>query len=126
MREQLHWRREERFSVVTDDRYDPWGDVWLRPGDTVVGVVPDGITDSRHLQVAPPGTRFLGGKVYVVPEKTPSGRPAKIIVMYDRVKLPRQEELPACFVVEAGADELNDTAAKTSNRAAGYSVDYWP
>jgi serine/threonine protein kinase len=126
MHEQLHWGRVERFSVVIDDRYDPRGDVWLRPGDTVVGVVPNGVGDPNQLQKAPPGTRFLGGKVYVVPEKTPSDSPAKIIVMYDRVKLPQQEDLPACFVVEVGAGELNDTAAKTPNRTSGKSVDWWP
>jgi eukaryotic-like serine/threonine-protein kinase len=125
MREQLHWGESERFSLVTDDRYDPWGEVWLRPGDTVVGVVPQGIT-GRQLEVAPPGTQFLGGKFYVSPEKTASGKPGSVIVKYERVKLPNREELPACFIVEMSADELKDGAAKTPNLTGGFSVDYWP
>jgi eukaryotic-like serine/threonine-protein kinase len=125
MRAQLGWGESERFSVVMDDRYDPLGDVWLRPGDTIVGVVPEATT-SRQRTVAPPGTRFLGGKVYVVPEKTASGKPGSVIVKYERVKLPNREELPACFIVETTADELKDGAAKTGNRTSGKSVDYWP
>ncbi len=124
-RKQLHWRESQRFSLVIDDRYDPEGDVWLRVGDTVVGVVPEGV-DPLQVPLAPPGTRFLGGKVYVSPEKTASGRPGSIIVKYERVKLPRQEELPVCFIVETSADELKDGAAKTSNGSSGKSVDYWP
>jgi serine/threonine-protein kinase len=125
MREQLRWHESEWFIVVMDDRYDPEGEVWLRPGDTVVGVVPEGMT-GRHREVAPPGTRFLGGKVYVSPEKTESGKPGSVIVKYERVKLPNREELPACFIVEKSADELKDGAAKARNRATGFSVDYWP
>ena len=124
-RKQLSWRESQQFSVVIDDRYDPWRNVWLRPGDTVVGVVPEGVTPSQA-PVAPPGTRFFGGKVYVSPEKTADGSPGFIIVKYDRVKLPKQDELPACFIVEVEADELKDGAAKTSNRSAGRPVDYWP
>jgi serine/threonine-protein kinase len=126
MREQLHWRESERFSIVMDDRYDTWGEVWLRAGDTVVGVVPSGVRDPRQREVAPPGTQFLGGKVYVSPEKTESGKPGSVIVKYERVKLPNREELPACSIVETSADELKDGAAKTRNRAGGFSVDYWP
>jgi serine/threonine-protein kinase len=125
MREQLRWGESERFTVLMDDRYDPWGEVWLRPGDTVVGIVPEGAT-GRQREVAPSGTRFLGGKVYVVPEKTAGGKPGSVIVKYDRVKLPRQDELPACFIVETTAEELKDGAAKTANRTGGKSVDYWP
>ncbi len=126
MRKELRWHHEERISLVVDDRHKPEGSVWFRPGDSVVGVVPKGVTMPRQLEVAPPGTRFLGGKVYVVPEKTETGRPAQIIVKYDRVKLPGQEELPVCFVVEVGAEELKDGAARTLNRLAGYSVEWWP
>jgi serine/threonine-protein kinase len=97
----------------------------LRPGDTVVGVVPEGVI-SAQAKVAPPGTRFLGGKVYVEPQKTESGRPGRVFVKYERVKLPKQDELPACFIVETTAEELKDGAAKTSNSTAGRPVDYWP
>jgi serine/threonine-protein kinase len=119
----LHWNDGDSFSVVIDDRHDQWGDVWLRPGDTVVGVVPENM---RRQQAAPPGTRFLGGKVYVVPEKTADGKPGRIVVKYERVKLPKQDELPVCFVVDTHADELKDGAARTSNRDAGLAVDRWP
>jgi serine/threonine-protein kinase len=61
-----------------------------------------------------------------VPEKTGSGSPARVFVTYDRVKLPPQEELPICFIVELTADELKDGAAKIPNRDNGKSVDYWP
>jgi serine/threonine protein kinase len=125
MREQLGWHGFERFSLVVDDRHDQWGEVWLRPGDTIVGVVPKGVIP-RQKEVAPPGTRFLGGKVYVSPEKTASGKPGSVIVKYERVKLPNREELPVCFIVEVSADELKDGAAKMSNDSIGESVDYWP
>lgn len=121
----LRWRDRERFGLVLDDRYDQWGDVWLRSGDTVVGIVPEG-AHRRQREVAPPGTMFFGGKVYVVPGKTESGKPAQIIVKYDRVKLPGQEELPVCFIVEAEADELSDVAAKRGNLFSGEPVNFWP
>jgi serine/threonine-protein kinase len=109
---------------VVDDRYDPEADVWLRAGDTVVGVVPEGVTPSQA-KVAPPGTRFLGGKVYVWPEKTASGRPGRVVVKYERVKLPRHDEVPVCFVVDVEAPELKDGTAKTANGTAGFVRDYW-
>jgi serine/threonine-protein kinase len=126
MHEQLRWGESERFSVVLDDRYDRWGDVWLRAGDTVVGVVPPGISPGRQHELAPPGTQFLGGKVYVSPEKTPDGDPGKVIVKYERVKLPNREELPVCFIVEVHADELKGWSARTPNWTKGASVPWWP
>ncbi|KFE69183.1 serine/threonine protein kinase [Hyalangium minutum] len=124
-RKQLGWRESEQFFLMMDDRYGEDDDVWHRVGDTVVGVVPKGVT-GRQREVAPPGTRFFGGKVYVVPEKTLTGKPGSIIVKYDRVKLPQQEELPACFIVEMSSEELKDGAARTGNSTAGRPVDYWP
>jgi serine/threonine-protein kinase len=123
--EELHWRGQERFSIVLDDRHDTYADIWLRPGDTIVGVVPKGIDPTTpQMKLAPPGTQFLGGKVYVWPEKTASGRPGRVVVKYERVKLPRQDEVPVCFVVDVGAPELKDGAARTSNDNAGFSEPY--
>ncbi|KFE72229.1 serine/threonine protein kinase [Hyalangium minutum] len=122
--EELHWTGREQFSLVLDDRHDEDADIWLRPGDTVVGIVPKGVTPSQA-KLAPPGTQFLGGKVYVWPEKTASGRPGRVVVKYERVKLPRQDEVPVCFVVDVGALELKDGNAKTANGTAGFIERYW-
>ncbi|HEX8698852.1 MAG TPA: serine/threonine-protein kinase [Myxococcaceae bacterium] len=123
-RKQLRWGESERFIVTVDDRHEYDTDIWLSAGDTVVGVVPEGVTP--QLEKAPPGTRFFGGKVYVVPEKTQLGEPGRVFVKYERVKLPRQEELPVCFIIETGAEELKDGAAKLPNEQMGKAVDYWP
>ena len=61
-----------------------------------------------------------------MPEKTADGKPGRIVVRYERVKLPRQDEQPACVVVDTYADELKDGAGRTSNRDAGIAVDRWP
>jgi predicted Ser/Thr protein kinase len=122
MRE-LHWNDGDQLSLVIDDRHDQWGHVWLRPGDTVVGIVPE---NARNQKAAPPGTRFLGGKVYVVPEKTADGDPGRIVVRYERAKLPQKDEVPVCVVVDTQAFELKDGAARTSNRDAGTAVNRWP
>jgi serine/threonine-protein kinase len=119
----LQWDDGDRLRLQIDDRHGTDANVWLRPGDTVVGVVPQ---DVRGQQVAPPGTRFLAGKVYVLPEKTASGHPARIVVKYERAKLPKQEEVPVCVVVDTTADELKDSAGRTTNRDVGIAVDYWP
>jgi len=127
MREELGWNVDgERFSILIDDRHDGFADVWLSVGADVVGVVPKGVTDRRNLQVAPPGTRFLGGKVYIIPEKQRDGSPGRVVVKYDRVKVPGKDELPVCFVVEGRAEAVKDTAAKTINGTAGRPVSEWP
>ncbi|KFE72525.1 serine/threonine protein kinase [Hyalangium minutum] len=124
-RKQLRWGESQHFKVVADDRYARLEDVWLRAGDTVVGVVPDAILPEQR-EVAPPGTRFFGGKVYVVPGETKTGKPGQVFVRYDRVKLPRQDELPVCFIIDLGADEVKDGAARIFNSTTGSPVDYWP
>ncbi|WP_224364438.1 serine/threonine protein kinase [Hyalangium versicolor] len=124
-RKRLRWGESQRFSVVLDDRYGDWGDHWYRAGDTVVGVVPDGLDPTQAKKISS-GTRFLGGKVYISPEKRESGRPGRIFVKYERVKLPQQDELPVCFIVATEADELKDGAARAPNEAVGYVVDWWP
>ncbi|MDY7230620.1 serine/threonine protein kinase [Hyalangium rubrum] len=122
MRE-LRWNDSDRFSLQIDDRHGTDDNIWLRPGDTVVGVVPQ---DVRGQQVAPPGTQFLGGKVYVWPDKTNSGMAGRVVVKFERAKLPRQEEVPVCVVVDTHADELKDGAGRTWNRDVGLAVDFWP
>jgi serine/threonine-protein kinase len=127
MREELRWDRgRERFSVLIDDRHVGHERVWFSAGSDVVGVVPKGVTDPRQLQVAPPGTRFLGGKVYLIPERTPLGSPGRVIVKYDRVKVPGKDELPVCFVVDTSAEALKDTAARAINGTSGKPVTEWP
>ena len=127
MREELGWNiGGDRFSVLIDDRHDGFAWLWFSAGADVVGVVPKGVTNPRTLQVAPPGTRFLGGKVYIIPEKQRDGTPGRVVVKYDRVKVPGKDELPVCFVVEQHAEAVKDTAAKTGNGTAGRPVSEWP
>ena len=126
MREELRWRGSEPFAVRIDDRHGLHERVWFSAGSEVVGVVPEGVDEPRHREVAPPGTRFLGGKVYLIPERTPGGSPGRVIVKYDRVKIPGKDELPVCFVVDTQALELKDTAGRTINSASGTPVSAWP
>jgi len=126
MTEELRWRINERFSVDIDDRHSQSARLWFSAGSEVVGVVPKGIPRGRQREVAPPGTRFLGGKVYLIPARTRDGEPGRVVVKYDRVKVPGKDELPVCFVVDAPTYELKDTAGKTANGSSGYPVDRWP
>jgi serine/threonine protein kinase len=122
-RELLGWGESERFSFIPDDRHFGESYTWLRPGDTVVGTVPEGTLPGAKI---PPGTRFLGGKVYVSPKPFVEGAAGTVIIKYERVMLPNREELPVCFIVETNADELKDGAAKIINDTPGKPVDYWP
>ena len=126
MTDVLHWRLNERFSVTLDDRHAADARLWFSAGSEVVGVVPKSIAPGRQREVAPPGTQFLGGKVYLIPERTPAGAPGRLVVKYDRVKVPGKDELPVCFVVDVGVEALKDTAGKTFNASAGYPVSEWP
>jgi serine/threonine protein kinase len=127
MEAELGWNVDgERFVLDIDDRQGSDEIPWFAAGADVVGVVPKGTTNPRQLQVAPPGTRFLGGKVYIIPGKTREGDPARVVVKYDRVKVPGKDELPVCFVVDTPANALKDTAVKMPNWAAGKPVSEWP
>ena len=127
MSEELGWNVDgERLQLLIDDRKGREEDPWFPAGADVVGVVPKGVGDPRQLAVAPPGTRFLGGKVYVIPEKTREGRPGRVVVRYDRVKVPGKDELPVCFVVDVPAEAVKDTAVKTGNWTTGIPVSEWP
>ncbi|MCP3145007.1 serine/threonine protein kinase [Pyxidicoccus xibeiensis] len=126
MTDVLRWRINEQFQVNIDDRHASDARLWFTAGSEVVGVVPKGIAPGRQWEVAPPGTRFLGGKVYLIPERTPAGAPGRVVVKYDRVKVPGKDELPVCFVVDVPVEALKDTAGKTFNGSAGYPVSEWP
>ncbi len=135
MVKELHWMRQElgefvsvsRFEVTMDDRWKDRAEVWFHPGDTVIGIVPKSIPYKEQMQLAPPGTRFYGGKVYVSTKEDPEGRGAvgRVYVKYDRVKLPGQDEVPICFIAETAALQVKDGAAQVTNRAEGEPVNSW-
>ncbi|NPD27187.1 serine/threonine protein kinase [Corallococcus exiguus] len=125
MREQLHWKGADIFSLQLDERQAAWGFVWFTAGAEVVGVVPKGITSPRQLSVAPVGTRFYG-KAYYLSDKMGRADGETLVIRYDRVKLPGQDEYPICFVVETTAEEFKDGRVKASNRGGGFVVDRWP
>ncbi|MCP3103843.1 protein kinase [Myxococcus sp. K15C18031901] len=125
MREDLHWKINEGFDLTLDSRHDPIGRVWFTAGAEVVGIVPQGVTDSRQRAVAPPGTRFYG-KAYYLSDKMGRAEGPALVVRYDRVKLPGQDERPVCFVVEMTAYKYEDGRVQASNLGGGYVVDRWP
>ncbi|MFP2961527.1 serine/threonine protein kinase [Myxococcus sp. 1LA] len=124
MREQLHWNYADVFTIVMDDRL-PADTVWFTAGAEVVGVVPKGITGKRQTAVAPAGTRFYG-KAYYLSDKMGRADGPALVVRYDRVKLPGQDEYPICVVVEATVYGFKDGKVKAYNRAGGYVVSRWP
>ncbi|MDC0707257.1 serine/threonine-protein kinase [Stigmatella sp. ncwal1] len=121
---ELHWEHLDRFYLVLDDRHDREGKTWFTPGSEVVGVVPKmkGL-DRRQLEVAPPGTRFYGKAYYL--KKGFDGDPS-LLVRYDRVKLPGQDEQPICFVVEGRSYGFKDGRVQASNSNVGTVVERWP
>jgi eukaryotic-like serine/threonine-protein kinase len=125
MREQLHWRDGDSFILQLDDRQSGWDEVWFTAGAEVVGVVPKGVNDDRQAAVAPRGTRFYG-KAYYLSDKMGRVDGPALVVRYDRVKLPGQEEQPICFVVENEAVAFKDGRVKGVNRGSGYVVHRWP
>ncbi|KFE62874.1 hypothetical protein [Hyalangium minutum] len=130
MEKELGWRMGETFSLKLDDRGPNKGVHAYRPGP-VVGVVTNRVVNNENqMRKAPPSTRFFG-KVYVVPGKTPSGKPGEIIAVYDRVKLPNREELPVCFVsggdgTFAPIEEFKGDTALAPSVTTGMVVDRWP
>ncbi|ADO68685.1 serine/threonine protein kinase [Stigmatella aurantiaca] len=123
---ELHWRRFDRFVLTLDDRHDRNGKTWFTPGSEVVGVVPkaEGL-DRRQYEVAPPGTRFYG-KAYYLSDKMGRADGPALVVRYDRVKLPGQDERPICFVVESRSYGFKDGRVQASNENEGRVVDRWP
>ncbi|NPD22153.1 serine/threonine protein kinase [Corallococcus exiguus] len=124
MRENLHWTDGDKFTLVLDDRHGR-EDVWFSAGEEVVGIVPKGTGARRQLEVAPVGTRFYG-KAYYLSDKMGRADGPALVVRYDRVKLPGQDEQPVCFVVEATAKAFKDGKVKAFNWDGGTVVDRWP
>ncbi|NOK32795.1 serine/threonine protein kinase [Corallococcus exercitus] len=125
MREQLHWKEGDSFSLQLDDRQASFDNVWFTAGAEVVGVVPKGVSDDRQDAVAPRGTRFYG-KAYYLSDKMGRADGPALVIRYDRVKLPGQEEYPICFVHEGTVVAFKDGRVKASNRGSGTVVDRWP
>ncbi len=124
MREDLRWEINEPFSLTLDSRQGPYDQVWFTAGADVVGVVPKGV-EPRQRAVAPPGTRFYG-KAYFLSDRMGRSEGPALVIRYDRVKLPGQDERPVCFVVESPAKGYEDGRVKSFNSGGGYVVDRWP
>ncbi|CAM4218983.1 hypothetical protein COEX109129_13955 [Corallococcus exiguus] len=125
MREQLHWGGSEVLSLKLDDRQSEWDEVWFTAGAEVVGVVPKGISSDRQKAVAPPGTRFYG-KAYYLSDKMGRADGPALVIRYDRVKLPGQDDYPVCVVHEGTVLAFKDGRVKALNRGVGFPVDRWP
>ncbi|MDC0711848.1 serine/threonine-protein kinase [Stigmatella sp. ncwal1] len=126
MEDDLHWKDDDGFLLVLDDRHDGEETIWFTPGSDVVGVVPKvkGLP-RRQLEVAPPGTRFYG-KAYYLSDKMGRADGPALVIRYDRVKLPGQDERPVCFVVETPSYGFKDGRVQAANESAGDVVDRWP
>ncbi|RKH37970.1 serine/threonine protein kinase [Corallococcus sp. AB050B] len=125
MRENLHWTDGDSFLLILDDRFGRTDDVWFTAGGDVVGVVPKGVDVRRQKAVAPAGTRFYG-KAYYLSDKMGRADGPALVIRYDRVKLPGQDEQPICFVVQSKAQTFKDGKVKAYNWNAGEVVDRWP
>ncbi len=124
MREDLRWKINESFRLTLDNRSGPFDDVWFTAGADVMGIVPKGV-DSRQRAVAPPGTRFYG-KAYFLSDRMGRSEGPALVIRYDRVRLPGQDERPVCFVVESPAKSYEDGRVRAINTGGGYVVDRWP
>ncbi|NMO17482.1 serine/threonine protein kinase [Pyxidicoccus fallax] len=118
MRKELGWTAGDRFSLSLDDRHKQDEVLWFSAGAEVVGVVPEGYGESNGPK-APAGTRFYGGKVYLIPEKNERKHYPAVVVKYERVKVPGKDEVPVCFVVETNAREVKGTAGRARNGTNG-------
>ncbi|GHG63119.1 serine/threonine-protein kinase [Comamonas sp. JC664] len=124
MREQLHWKEGDMFSLHLDDRQEQFANVWFTAGAEVVGVAPK-VNNRRQREVVPAGTRFYGKAYYLSDRMGRADGPA-LVIRYDRVKLPGQEEYPICFVHEGTVEAFKDGRVQASNRGLGTVVDRWP
>jgi hypothetical protein len=132
MLEQQGWHVGYRFSLGLDDRFDRDSDeVIFRPGAEVVGLVPQTGLDREQLTKGPPpGTRFWG-RVYVDPQDETAklrNEPAALLVKYERMKLPGQEEVPVCIIAfSAKAYRVDkDGATKATNSGEAQVVTRYP
>ncbi|RJS14603.1 serine/threonine protein kinase [Corallococcus sp. H22C18031201] len=124
MREDLHWPEGENFVLTLDATHDPDSDVWFVAGGDVVGIVPKGVPAPQRA-LAPPGTRFFG-KAYFLSDKMGRSEGPALVIRYDRVKLPGQDERPVCFVAERPAKEYTDGRVRARNVGSGDVVSRWP
>ncbi|SET36502.1 serine/threonine protein kinase [Stigmatella erecta] len=124
MEDHLHWETGDRFFLVLDDRHAKSSKVWFTAGAEVVGVVPKDNHDRRQRELAPVGTRFYG-KAYYLKKGRFDGEP-EMVVRYDRVKLPGQDEQPICFVVQVRSFGFKEGRVQANNYNAGGVVDRWP
>lgn len=124
MREDLRWTVNQSFVLTLDARHATDDDVWFTAGADVVGVVPKGIPSGQRA-FAPPGTRFYG-KAYFLSDRMGRSEGPALVIRYDRVKLPGQDERPVCFVVENPSKGYSDGRVKANNFGGGYVVDRWP
>ena len=125
MREQLHWKEGDDSPFSSTTARPRCDNVWFTAGAEVVGVVPKGIQDARQLAVAPVGTRFYG-KAYYLSDKMGRADGPALVIRYDRVKLPGQEEYPICFVVRGDCRGVQGRPGEGIQRGSGYVVDRWP
>lgn len=125
MAEQLGWSPGEIFVLALDDRWDWRAEPVLRPGE-VVGRVPENIPWAQR-QKTPPGTQFWG-QLYVDSESGHGNEPAEVIVKYERVKLPGQEERPVCLVARSFRVYAleKDGSVKASNSGGATVRDVYP
>ncbi len=126
MRKNLRWTDGDGFSVVLDARHTEVEYVWFTPGEELESVVPERAgRDDRQRQVAPPGTRFYG-RAYYLSEPLGDQVAPVLIVRYDRVKLPGQEEQPVCFVAVGSVKEFKDGKVESFNSGRGSVRHRWP
>ncbi|XXF74900.1 protein kinase [Myxococcaceae bacterium GXIMD 01537] len=115
MSKDLHWSGRRSFTVRLDERNPSYNDMWFTPGAEIVSVTPEGFPDPEQNAMAPAGTRFFG-RVYYLPETLGREEGPALIVKYDRVKLPGQEEQPICAVAN------NDIATFEGGRVLARNV----
>ncbi|CAM4358592.1 hypothetical protein MYXA107069_06965 [Myxococcus xanthus] len=124
MQEDLRWKVNQSFALTLDARHETDAYVWFTAGAEVMGVVPKGVPSAQRA-VAPPGTRFYG-KAYFLSDRMGRSEGPALVIRYDRVKLPGQDERPVCFVVESPSKGYEDGRVKAYNLGGGYVVDRWP
>jgi eukaryotic-like serine/threonine-protein kinase len=125
MKDHLHWETGDKFALQLDDRHERLRNAWFTAGAEVVGIVVQDNHDRRQRELAPPGTRFYGKAYYLSDKMGRTDAPA-LVVRYDRVKLPGQEDQPICFVVVGPAFQFKDGRVKSQNYLFGKVVDRWP
>lgn len=118
MREKLGWEDGDEIVLVLDDRHKQDEMLWFSAGAEVVGVVSEGYGEGNGPK-APAGTQFYGGKVYLIPEKNERKLYPRVVVKYERVKVPGKDEVPVCFVASSSAREVKGTAGKGRNGTLG-------